>query len=112
MKAKTLMRPLAYLLILLGLGVLAAAAGYPIYNPTVPLNWRLVLSLFLLADAACYFTAAWEVLKGIKWLSLPTMALLTINALAVIFDDIGLPDIIFLALNTSALALLIYSKKK
>lgn len=102
---------LVILLILSGIGTLLAAAGYPIYNPSLALNLRLIFFFLLFADAVCYFVAAWGANKNIKWLYPLTIALLVINALGLIFDDIGLVDISFSLFNILILIILIYNHR-
>ncbi|HOE15551.1 MAG TPA: hypothetical protein PLH82_02700, partial [Candidatus Paceibacterota bacterium] len=62
--------------------------------------------------AICYFVAAWGILKNKKWLFPWTVALLIVNILALIFDDIGVIDISYGIFNFLILALVIYSYRK
>src|SRR4030042_4401650 len=90
---------LIILLFLAGLSVLAVAILYPAFNPSLSLNIRLIVASLLIVDAAFYFLAAFGVYKKIKWLYYFAIFLLAANALAAIFDEIGLYDIAASATN-------------
>lgn len=103
---------LTALLIAMGLAVLAVVVGYPLLNGEIPANVIWIISVLMGADAICYFVAAWGVAKNVKWLYPLTTALLIVNALGAIFDDIGVIDVIFMVANTLILILLLNYRKK
>jgi len=111
-KTDLLRNTLITLLVLMGLAVLAVVVGYPLLNGEIPTNVIWLISVLMGADAICYFVAAWGVAKNIKWLYPLTTALLIVNALGVIFDDIGVIDVIFMVANTLILILLLNYRKK
>lgn len=59
-----------------------------------------------------YFVVAWGVAKNVKWLYPLTTALLIVNALGTIFDDVGVIDVVFMVANTLILILLLNYRKK
>jgi len=103
---------LAVLLSLVGAGVLAVAINYTFFGPDLPLVLRLIFFFLLFADAVCYFVAAWGIFKKIKKIYPLTIALLVINALGIIFDDIGFVDIATAGVNIVIIILLIYDHQK
>ncbi len=103
---------LAILLTLSGLGTLAVGIRYSFFGPDILLTLKIIFFALLFADAICYFGAAWGVLKNIKWLFPLTIALLIVNALGIIFDDIGLVDILAFLVNVIILVLVIYNHNK
>ena len=112
MNKNLLQKILVALFILVGLAVAAVAIRYSIFATTVALNLRLIFFAILFADAICFFVAAWGVAKNIKWLYPLTIALLVVNALGLIFDDIGFADIAATAINILLLILLIVNHRK
>jgi hypothetical protein len=103
---------LAVFLTTMGLAVLAVALRYTFWGPDISLVLQLIFFFLLFADAVCYFVAAWGVRRGKKWVCPFTIALLVVNILAAIFDDIGLADIVVMGFNLLMLVMLFYSKKE
>jgi len=102
---------LTILLALFGLGTLAVTVNYIFFGPEIPLALKVIFFALLFADTVCYFGAAWGVWKNIKWIYPLTIALLVVNALGLIFDDIGLVDILVAIFNIFVLVLLVYNRK-
>jgi uncharacterized membrane protein len=100
------------LLTLFGLGTLAVAIRYSFFGPEIALNLKIIFFALLFADAVCYLIAAWGMWKNIKWIYPLTVALLVVNALAIIFDNIGLIDILAFLVNVIILVLVIYNHNK
>jgi len=98
--------------VLVGLGVLAVAVNYTFFGPDIPLVLRVIFFSLLFTDAICYFVAAWGVWKNIKWLYPLIIALLAINIIGIIFDDIGFVDIAAAVYNVILLVLLIHNHNK
>jgi hypothetical protein len=96
----------------MGLGVLAAGTFYAVEPEMASLPIRLIFLFLLLADAVCYFVAAWGVCRDIKWVYPLAVILLIINTLALIFDNIGVIDLSVAAFNILLLILLIINHKK
>ncbi len=96
----------------MGLAVLAVVVGYPLLNREIPANVIWLISLLMGADAICYFVVAWGVAKNVKWMYPLTTALLIVNALGTIFDDVGVIDVVFMVANTLILILLLNYRKK
>ena len=109
---KNLKKFLVLILVLLGLLTLAVAVYYPINTTSISLALRVMFFLLLSADAICYFVAAWGILINKKWLFPWTVALLVVNILALIFDDIGAIDLAFGVFNILILILVIYYNRK
>jgi hypothetical protein len=103
---------LTVLLIVVGMAVLAVAVRYTFWPLDISLTLKIIFFVLLGGDAICYFVAAWGVAKNVKWLYPFTIALLVINTLGAIFDDIGLADIIASGINIVLLIMLIYVYKK
>ena len=95
-------------LIISGLSTSVVAVYYPINTVSISLALRLMFFLLLFADAICYFVAAWGILKNMKWLFPWTVALLVVNILALIFDDIGIIDLAYGIFNLLILILVVY----
>lgn len=108
-KYNFLKRLLAILFVLSGLAVFVSAILYPILNPNLPIATRLIISSAIIADAFCYFIAAWSVTRSIKWLYLFTIVLLIVNAIGIIFDEVGMYDILASAFNILLLGLFVIS---
>ena len=102
---------LTVLLIMMGLGILAAATFFAIEPEMVSLVILLVFLALLLIDAICYFVAAWGISKGVKWLYWPTIGILGINISGLVFDNIGFVDISVALFNILILILLIVYHK-
>lgn len=111
-KNNLLRNVLIVLLGVMGFAVLAVAVRYTFWGPEIALVLRLIFFFLLFTDAVCYFVAAWGVRRGKKWVYTFTIALLAVNILAVIFDDIGLVDIVAMGFNLLMLIMLFYSKKE
>jgi len=105
-------RILTLILTFLGLAIVAVVVGYPLLDAEIPENVIWIISLLMGADAICYFVAAWGVAKNVKWLYPLTTALLIVNTLGAIFDDIGVIDVVFMVTNTLILVLLLNYRKK
>lgn len=103
---------LIILITLSGLAGLVLAIWYPIVQTTVDMKARIIIASFLALDAIFYFVAAWGVYKRIKWIYYFSILLFSINAIAIIFDEIGFYDILAFALNILLLILLIVDNKK
>lgn len=84
---------ISVLLAFLGILTLIAGIYYYMNNPTVDQTTRIILSSLFVADAILYLAASWGVFKKIRWLFWPTIALLAVNILALVFDDIGWVDL-------------------
>lgn len=102
---------IATILILSGLGILAAAIFYALEPEMASLKIRLIFLALLTADAICYFIAAWGVQRSIKRLYFWTLALLSINFIALIFDDTGVIDLTVAGLNLLLLVMVILNFK-
>ncbi len=111
-KTNLLKSILTILLSAMGLAVLAVVVGYPLLNGEIPANVIWLISVLMGVDAICYFVAAWGVAKNVKWLYPLTTALLIVNALGAIFDDVGVIDVVFMVANTLILILLLNYRKK
>lgn len=109
---KNLKKFLILILVLLGLLTLTVAVYYPINTTSISLTLRLMFFLLLSADAICYFVAAWGILISKKWFFPWTVALLVVNILALIFDDIGIIDLAYGVFNLLILILVIYYNRK
>jgi len=102
---------LIILLSLSGLAILAMVAFWALEGEMAS---RLILLVFLtlmLFDAIGYFVAAWGVCRNIRKLYPWTLALLTINIIALIFDQIGVIDLTVGGINLLLLILVIYNHK-
>lgn len=77
------------LLVVFGLFTLMAGIYFPISATAAPLTIRLVFLSLLLIDAILYFIAAWGIGRKIDLLFYPTIMLLALNILGLIFDDLG-----------------------
>lgn len=99
---------LYYLLGIFGVVILVSAMFFMVTNTHVMFLIRLIMASILFLDAICYFVAAWGIAKNIRWIENLTVFLLAINALGVIFDDIGFYDILTLVSNIILLFMLIF----
>jgi len=103
---------ISILLIISGLSTFVVAVYYPVNATTVSFSLKMIFFLLLFTDAVCYFVATWGILKNKKWLFPWTVALLVINILGLIFDDIGAIDITYGIFNFLILVLVIYNHQK
>lgn len=94
-----------------GIGIVLAIL-YPLSQTSLGISTRLIVTSFLMIDAICYFVAAWGVHRRIKWIYALSIALFLANALATIFDEIGVYDVLASILNIILLVLLVTDNKK
>lgn len=76
-------------------GILTLITGIYYYanTPLIDKTIRTIMFSLFVADAIFYLAASWGVFKKIRWLFWPTIALLAVNILALVFDDIGWVDL-------------------
>lgn len=103
---------LAALFIIMGLMILAVMAFFAIEPEMTSLPVLLTFLALFVIDAICYFVAAWGVSKNIKRLYWPTIAVLGINILALVFDNIGIVDISVALYNILLLILFIINMRR
>lgn len=79
---------------------------------SVPITIRTIFLLLLTLDAILYFVASWVVAKKIKRFFYAVIFLLSINIIALIFDDVGLVDLLAGFYNLMLIILLAINLKK
>jgi len=84
----------AILLAFGGLFTLTAGIYFFARSASVPITIRTIFLLLLVVDAILYFVASWVVAKKIKRFFYAVVLLLSINIIALIFDDVGLVDLL------------------
>lgn len=103
---------LIFLLALTGVGLLVLAVFYYQTQTNIATNVRAIIAGLFFLDAIFYFVVAWGVCRKIKWLYWCGIALVAVNAVAIIFDDIGFYDIIASLINIPLLIMLISDRKQ
>ncbi|OPZ23677.1 MAG: hypothetical protein BWZ03_00423 [bacterium ADurb.BinA186] len=85
---------IAILLAPVGLLTLVAGFYFFVNTQSAPVVIRWIFVSLMTLDAILYFVASWAIFRKIRWFYYPAIFLLAINMIALVFDDVGLVDLV------------------